>query len=79
MPMSSVLEQLPLPEEVKLALANREGLMAGYLDLAEAFENADWPAVTKCCEAISLEESFAVDCYAQAMLWADDVMAVASE
>lgn len=43
--MSTILEKIPLADEVRTALVSREGELAQYLELVEKYESCQWACV----------------------------------
>ena len=69
-PMSAVLEGLPLNEDAKRLLLEHEGDLAPVYELVAAVESGMWNLVVDSCGALNLQEDFAAACYSQAIEWA---------
>jgi EAL and modified HD-GYP domain-containing signal transduction protein len=69
LPMNDVLERLPVDDDVRAALLEREGPHAPVLHLADAYEKADWRDVESRSPA-ALEELARL--YADAVMWAGE-------
>lgn len=68
--MELVFSQLPISDELKRALIEKEGTLANYLQLVRCYEEGLWdgcPDLTDECKLIKLT----VDKYAEAIDWAD--------
>lgn len=73
-PQADLLAQLPLAAEVKNALLARSGILGHFLQLTEAFEQADWALTDKLKAAMSLDAQLA-DFYLEAASWAEQILA----
>ena len=72
-PMSAVLEGLPLNEDAKRLLLEHEGDLAPVYELVAAVESGMWNLVVDSCGALNLQEDFAAACYSQAIEWAQSL------
>ncbi len=54
MPIDKVMEQLPISDEVKLALLQREGKAGLLYSLVIDYENADWKKMTQNAETLNI-------------------------
>ena len=70
--MASVLEKLPLSEEIKNPLLTKKGVMAGLIKLVGFIEHADWDKTTLVMEKLKLDKDKVVEHYNQALAWADE-------
>ena len=77
-PMDGALERLPLPDQVRAALADDEGPAAHALTLARAYMRADWTEVESAVEALDLEEADVPRLYLDAIEDADSAMQAAA-
>ena len=77
-PMDGALERLPLPDQVRAALADDEGPTAHALTLARAYMRADWTEVESAVEALDLEEADVPRLYLDAIEDADSAMQAAA-
>ncbi len=78
-PMESILEKLPLAQEIKDAIVERSGLLAQYLDLVEAYEQANWDKAEQATTALKLENNKVPDAYHEAVQWANAQMVAMSK
>jgi c-di-GMP-related signal transduction protein len=65
-PMDRVLENLPLSENVEVALRGGENEFRRVYDLVLAYERGTWNAVSKAARRINLEERLLPECYFRA-------------
>ncbi|MDE3271141.1 EAL and HDOD domain-containing protein [Pseudoalteromonas sp. G4] len=69
--MESILEKLPLSEEIKLAILKREGRLAEYLGLVEAYEKAMWNEANEIQAQLKLNSDEIPTAYHDALQWAN--------
>ncbi|ELR67382.1 Putative signal transduction protein [Photobacterium marinum] len=69
-PIEELIEQLPLSEEIKLALVNQEGTLGQILRLMEAYDAAEWDKVSQFCQELVINESNVADLYLESVKWA---------
>lgn len=70
LPMTSVLERLPVKEDIREALLDGTGPHAGVLKLAAAYEEAEWAVVQQAGDDKALAELS--EMYAEAVRWATE-------
>lgn len=70
--MASVLEKLPLSQEIKTPLLTKKGVMAALIKLVEFIEQAQWDKTTLVMERLKLDKDKVVEHYNQAVAWADE-------
>ena len=70
--MTSILEKLPLSEDIKQPLLTKKGVMAALIKLVEFIEQAQWDKTTLVMEKLSLDKDKVVEHYNQAVTWADE-------
>jgi len=70
--MASVLEKLPLSQDIKDPLLTKKGVMAALIKLVEYIEHADWDKTTLVMEKLKLDKDKVVEHYNQALAWADE-------
>jgi len=73
-PMDRIMRQLPLPSRITEALTKKNGLMADYLKLTEAYEKADWASVSEYCRLIELNEAYLPAIYIDACSWSSEII-----
>jgi EAL and modified HD-GYP domain-containing signal transduction protein len=72
-PMDKLMDELPLSSRLKNALVHRKGELVGFLALAEYYEQAIWPFVSKLATALNIAETHLPSLYLQACEWANTV------
>ncbi|MCH7978964.1 MAG: HDOD domain-containing protein [Acidobacteria bacterium] len=72
-PLSEVLAQLPVPEEVQVALLQRNNRLAQVLGMVEAYERGEWDTFTDLTAALHLDEASMPEMYLEAVDWAHQV------
>ncbi|TWX67974.1 HDOD domain-containing protein [Colwellia demingiae] len=70
--MATVLEKLPLSEEIKKPLLTKKGIMAALIKLVEFIEQAQWDKTSLVMEKLKLDRDKVVEHYNQAVTWADE-------
>lgn len=63
MPLEEVMEQLPLGDDIKLALLKHEGRTGLLYDLILAYEKADWKAMSVCAAELGIPQSMIAQKY----------------
>lgn len=72
-PMDEVVAQLPTSAEVDAALLGEPGILRDTLDLAIAYEDGDWHAVSALAERVGVPQVAVPPLYVDAVLRADEV------
>jgi EAL and modified HD-GYP domain-containing signal transduction protein len=62
-PMEEILEEIPVPEDVKAALLHREGRAGQLFELALCYERADWNGVAAATEALGIPANLLTGTY----------------
>jgi EAL and modified HD-GYP domain-containing signal transduction protein len=70
--MATVLEKLPLSNDIKDPLLTKVGVMAALIKLVEFIEQAEWDKTTLVMEKLKLDKDKVVEHYNQAVAWADE-------
>ncbi|PKI16877.1 EAL and HDOD domain-containing protein [Colwellia sp. 12G3] len=70
--MATVLEKLPLSNDIKEPLLTKKGVMAALIKLVEFIEQADWDKTTLVMDKLKLDKDKVVEHYNQAVAWADE-------
>jgi EAL and modified HD-GYP domain-containing signal transduction protein len=70
-PLSEVITQLPLADDVRAALLERQGSLGQVLAATVAYELGEW---TK-AQVDGLSESEVADCYVDAVTWSEELLA----
>jgi EAL and modified HD-GYP domain-containing signal transduction protein len=71
-PLSQLLTNLPLSNELKLALNEGKGELGHLLNAVKAYENADWEQVNNHCSVLGISEELFASQYAESVKWGDD-------
>ncbi len=71
--MESLMEKLPLSEDIKGALVHKSGKLKDYLSLTVAYETGDWEGVSKSATRLNLDEGGLPDSFMEALTWADSM------
>lgn len=78
-PIESVMEKLPLANDIKDALIHKTGILAEYLKLIQCYEVADWQKANEIILLLKLDASRIPDAYHQAVQWANEQMKALGE
>ena len=70
--MATVLDKLPLSEEIKNPLLTKKGVMAALIKLVEFIEQAQWDKTTLVMGKLKLDKDKVSEHYNQAVAWADE-------
>ncbi|WP_286265584.1 EAL and HDOD domain-containing protein [Thalassotalea atypica] len=70
--LESVLAKLPLAKEVTEPLLTGKGTMAAIIKQLELIEHAEWDKAMLVMEKLQLDKEKTVECYNQALAWADE-------
>ena len=73
LPMSDVVQRLPLTDEVSAALMGESGELKSMLALAEAYERANWDEAATIAEGMGIPDRDITGRYVKAVQYADDV------
>ena len=71
-PLSQILTNLPLSDELKLALNEGKGELGHLLNAVKAYQNADWEQVNNHCNILGISEELFARQYAESVKWGDD-------
>ncbi len=72
-PLSEILQQLAVSEEVKTALLCGDNQMRHILDLVVATEKGQWPRISYLASLLEISESDVTEAYRQSIEWAHEV------
>jgi len=75
LPMTAVIEGLPLNEDARRLLLEHDGALAGLYRLVSEVEAGAWSLVVESCAELGVAQDFAAACYSQAMAWAQSLAA----
>jgi EAL and modified HD-GYP domain-containing signal transduction protein len=71
--MESLIEKLPLVDEVKEALCGGKNDLAMYLMLVKAFESGNWLKVIRISKILEIEQKLLHSLFNEAILWGNGV------
>jgi len=74
--LETIVNEMPIEEEIKSALLNNEGILGQLLTLTTAYERADWDTVAKLGKQLNLSDAHLSTCYQQAVQWSADLLDV---
>ena len=74
--MEGVMKKLPLSNLIKDALVQKQGILAQYLGLIKAYEQADWELTGEYCERIKFSNDLLPEIYNQAVTWGNEQLQV---
>ncbi len=73
LPMSKVLDHVPIDQETKSVLLGGASRLRSFYQLMLAQESGEWTTASELTAQLHLQESDVADCYWQAMEWARQV------
>jgi EAL and modified HD-GYP domain-containing signal transduction protein len=73
MPMSEVLQKIPLASETKAVLQGAPGQLQPIYQLMLVHERGDWEAARGICDSLKIETDTVANLYWQAQQWAREV------
>jgi c-di-GMP-related signal transduction protein len=73
MPMSDILEKIPLDSETKAVLLGKPSPLRSIYQLLLAHESGEWSAVQSISESLHLDPDIGAASYWQAQQWAREV------
>ncbi len=71
-PIESIMQKLPLAQEIKIALIEKTGILADYLALVELYEKAEWKHAEAIIDKLNLSGAAVPDFYHTAIQWSND-------
>ena len=78
MPMEELAPSLPLRDEIREALCGKANSGRILLEWLESHEQGDWEACDAAVKAHRLDPENLLDCYAEALAWAEEAVRSAS-
>ncbi len=72
--LESVLNKLPLAQEVTEPLLTKKGSMAAVIEQLELIEHAEWDKAILIMDKLDIDKEKTVECYNEALAWADEQM-----
>ncbi|WP_286233176.1 EAL and HDOD domain-containing protein [Thalassotalea sediminis] len=70
--LPSIMDKLPLAQDIKDALITKKGVLAALVILVEQIEHADWDKVNIVMEKLGLQKEQVLQHYNEAIAWADE-------
>ncbi len=70
-PMDKILAQLPLSSQIKRALIEAKGRLAGFIELVRSYETGQWDRVSRLSQALKLKDKTLPALYLEACKWSD--------
>jgi EAL and modified HD-GYP domain-containing signal transduction protein len=70
--LETVLEKLPLAQEIKQPLLTKKGVLAELIQLLEFIEHAQWDKTTVVMSKLGVEKEQVIKDYNEALAWADE-------
>ena len=77
-PLDTLVPDLPVAPGIKASLLGEPGPLLDALNIATAFESADWERVDLTCQQLGIDSLHASHIQCQAMEWACELEALAS-
>ena len=69
-PIATLINQLSLNKAIRHALIAQHGELGLLLQLAMAYDNADWPRIKQLCQILQVKESVVAERYLESLKWA---------
>ena len=69
-PMSAIMESVPLSQNIKDSLLGEDGFERQLLDLAVSYERANWANTLSLAKPLGLDSEFLPTAYLEALEWA---------
>jgi EAL and modified HD-GYP domain-containing signal transduction protein len=70
--LETVLEKLPLAQEIKDPLLTKKGVLASLIKLLEFIERAEWDKTAVVMEKLGIDKDKVIKDYNEALAWADE-------
>ncbi len=74
--LETIVNEMPIEEEIKSALLNGEGFLGDILTISKTYEQADWETVTNVGKRLNLSDTVLSECYDEAVKWSADLLSV---
>ena len=78
-PMSEIVAELNLSDDVRLALLRQESPIRSIVELAVAMENGEWDGISRLTALFGIEEAEAFLLHSESIAWANQMQPGASE
>jgi EAL and modified HD-GYP domain-containing signal transduction protein len=70
--IKDLMEKLPVSDDIKQAIINRQGESANLLKLCEMHEQANWQHIDEYCQKLHIDPNKAGELYQASLTWASD-------
>jgi EAL and modified HD-GYP domain-containing signal transduction protein len=77
--ISDVMKILPIHEDIKAALVQKDNYLAKYLEISMVLEQGDWEQAKITSDSIKLNEEVYLDTYKESIQWSDAMLAIISK
>jgi EAL and modified HD-GYP domain-containing signal transduction protein len=69
--LATVISQLPLSADIKIALVRNQGWLADCVNLCKQFEQANWEEMMAACKAYEVDYDNMLEAYTESILWSE--------
>ncbi|BCN24444.1 EAL and HDOD domain-containing protein [Vibrio alfacsensis] len=73
-PLVNVIDDIPVKEDIKLALIKRQGVLGCLLSMIIAYEKADWETTETYCRKLKLTEAQLAKAFGQSAAWTQELL-----
>lgn len=77
-PLADVIADIPVDDDIKLALTSRKGVLGYLLSMTISYEQAEWERVEKYCDALKLTDKQLAEAFDQSTAWAQELLSQAA-
>ncbi|MFC4698829.1 EAL and HDOD domain-containing protein [Glaciecola siphonariae] len=74
--LATVISQLPLSSDIKVALVRHQGWLADCIKLCKQFEQADWQGMLEGCAMYDVDYESMLEAYNEAIAWSEKRLAM---
>ncbi len=75
--MIEVLEEIPLPSDVKETLLGKEHEYGYIMDFVKSYEAGNWEVIAEICQDLNINTEDLLEAYADSIKWVTEVMSTA--
>ncbi len=76
--IETVIESIPIDNEIKTALLTQQGHLGQVLSIAIAYEKADWAEVTRLSDVLHISTEQLAQSYIDSTNWTEELFASTS-
>lgn len=69
--LATVISQLPLSADIKVALVRHQGWLADCIHLCKQFEQANWEGMVKACDKYEVDYDIMLEAYTESIVWSE--------